>query len=437
MARSTQHRNFRIAGLAGMADLLMLLVTALPARAQTFTVLHTFSGGQSGANPYSGLTMDRAGNLYGTTAFGGLSGSCYDGLGCGIVYKLRPTSSGWILSPIYTFRGNFDGAFPEARVIIGPDGNLYGTTAGGGGGTCSGDYYSGCGTVFKLSPPATACKSTLCPWTETVLYRFTGSTDGANPTFGDLVFDRAGNLYGTAIAGGVLDCTGGEGKGCGIVFKLTPSDGAWTESVLYSFTNSPDGAFPYSGVIFDSTGNLYGTTGGGGTSFDGTVYELTPSGSGWTESVLYSFTNSPGGAYPYGGLIFDSAGNLYGTTFAVYGVVYELTPGSGGWTYNLLDRLPGQSDILCGSYASLLMDAAGDLYGTTCGGLSINGTVFELMPPLVKNWRYVPLHEFTGLSDGDYPIGSVISDANGNLYGTAAYGGGDGNQEGVIFEITP
>jgi len=417
-----------------VAFLMIVLTTAV--HAQTFTVLHAFTGQQDGGSPASGLTMDRAGNLYGTTAFGGPSGSCFKGGGCGTVYKLTHTNSGWVLNTLYTFLGGFDGALPQARVIIGPEGSLYGTTTGGGKASCSGDNYTGCGTVFKLSPPPTACKAALCPWTETVLYRFQGSTDGANPLYGDLLFDQAGDLYGTASAGGVPSCADLGTNGCGVVFKLAPSNGQWNESVLYSFTNSPDGALPHGGVIFDSAGNLYGTTYWGGNSIYGTAYELSPAGSGWAESILHSFLLNDGAEFPYGGLIFDSAGNLYGTTFGVYGSVFELTPGGGGWTFNLLISLPGQGVETGGSFASPIMDQAGDLYGTTCtGGVSNFGTVFELMPPLVKNWRYQPLHEFTAGKDGACPMGNVIQDANGNFYGTASEAGEF--DRGVVFEITP
>ncbi|MFZ0311870.1 MAG: choice-of-anchor tandem repeat GloVer-containing protein [Candidatus Korobacteraceae bacterium] len=430
--------DLRIAVARAAALLLIALIgfAALPADAQTFQVLHSFAGGRPGADPYSGLTMDRAGNLYGTTAYGGLTGSCFEGLGCGTVFKLTRAGSGWTLNPLYTFLGGNDGAFPEARVILGSDGSLYGTTAGGGGGTCTTVYYSGCGTVFKLIPAATACRGALCPWTETVLYRFTGSADGANPFYGDLVFDHAGNLYGTASIGGVLSCPAGNGKGCGVVFKLTPSSGGWTESVLYSFAGRPDGAFPYSGVIFDSAGNLYGTTywGGADTNY-GTVYELTSSGSAWTETILYSFLDGTVAQNPIGGLIFDGAGNLFGTGSSVYGSVFELTPGSGGWTFDLLYSLPGMGEFLGGPYGSLIMDTVGNLYGTTSnGGVYDHGTVFKLMPPQNDNWIYIPLHEFANGDDGGDPMGAVIQDANGNLYGTA--GGGAGGA-GVVFEITP
>src|SRR5271165_1484050 len=307
--------------------LLLVLLTPQPAQAQTFKVLHTFTGGVDGAWPYAGLTMDRAGNLYGTTQNGGKVG-CGSGSGCGTVFKLSHKGSGWVFTPLYTFQAGSDGAVPTARVIFGPDGNLYGTTSVVG---------AGYGTVFKLQPSPVACKTALCPWTETVLYRFTGGSDGGSPQNGDLLFDQSGIIYGTTQLGGSY--------GLGVVFSLTPSKGAWTESVLYSFTGGNDGAQPASSVISDNAGNFYGTAVGGGSFGYGTVYELIPSGSGWQEKTLYSFSSTRDdgyAAFPVGGLIFDGSGNLYGTTEANSfeigggGTVFELTPSNGNWTITIL-----------------------------------------------------------------------------------------------------
>lgn len=432
-SRSTLHLPFPALALAMLGVLTMLAAT--PAQAQTFAVLHSFTGGGDGGEPYSGLMMDRGGNLYGTTAFGGALGSCSYGLGCGTVYKLTHHGSSWVLNNLYTFRGGQDGAFPSSRVIMGPDGDLYGTTTSGGQGNCTNFYSgsSGCGTVFKLTPPSNACEAVNCPWTETVLYRFTGQADGASPFLGKLVFDQAGNLYGTASTGGLIGGNCLVNTGCGVAFELTPTQSGWEETVLHTFTGNPDGAEPFSGLIFDSEGNLYGTTvlaGQGG----GTVYELSPLGSGWNETVLHAFGGLDQTGAPYGGLIFDGAGNLYGTGESVYGAVFELTPSSGGWTYNTLYVLPGTGINLGGPRDSLIMDAAGDLYGTTfAGGTDLFGTVFELLPN-GSGWTYMPLLEFNG-DNGDDPFGGVIQDANGNLYGTAASGGA--GDRGVIFEITP
>ena len=277
---------------SALAIVLMLMVFAgPPAQAQVFTTLHTFTGGGDGAAPYAGLSMDRAGRLYGTASSGGRPSCDY----CGTVFKMEHNGSSWLLVPLYEFSGP-DGATPQARVIIGPNGNLYGTTTYGGS--------AGKGVVFRLQPPATACKTALCPWRETVLYSFAGGSDGAYPTFGDLTFDRQGNIYGTTPDGGSSSCAG---VGCGVVYELSPSSGGWTEKILYAFQGGQDGEAPVAGVVFDNAGNMYGTTVAGGAYQGGAVYELTPSGSGWTESIIYSFTGQSDGYAPYGGLIFDGA----------------------------------------------------------------------------------------------------------------------------------
>jgi uncharacterized repeat protein (TIGR03803 family) len=232
-----------------------------------------------------------------------------------------PTAGGWSEKVLHSFNDT-DGAYSSAGLIFDKNGNLYGTTLEGGDYGCSA---SGCGTVFELTPTAGG------GWTETVLLNFNGS-DGSGPQAG-LIFDAAGNLYGTTVGGG----TNCPPFGCGTVFELTPTaGGGWTEKVLHSFGNGTDGANPFAGLIFDAAGNLYGTTYGGGTyrcgaSGCGTAFELTPAAGGsWTETVLYSFSRGNDGFEPEAGLIFDSAGNLYGTTAVggTYdgGTVFELTP---------------------------------------------------------------------------------------------------------------
>jgi uncharacterized repeat protein (TIGR03803 family) len=399
--------------LIGLVVLAALLTHA--AQAQTFTLLHSFTGAGDGTEPLSGLTMDQAGRLYGTTY-----GSEYGGSsGFGTVYRLTHSGSGRILTTLYTFRGGSDGANPLARVVFGPDGTLYGTTSAGGDGG-SGGY----GTVFNLRPPAVACRTAQCPWTETVLYRFTGGSDGASPSYGDgPVFDRAGNLYATTLSGGAY--------GCGVVFKLSRSGNDWTESVLWSFSGGNDGGDPFSGVILDHAGNLYGTTAYGGTEASGVVYELSPSGSGWTQKILYNFTGEDNGP-PVGGLIMDADGNLYGTTGAFLGggEAYELGLVDGSWT--MLRRQVFSAYE--GPFDAPTLDASGNLYGTSSfsGG---DGEVFKLIPSQ-GGWNYLRLHVFTGgENDGYDPIGGLLLDAGGNVYGTASGGGVDG--QGTVFEITP
>jgi uncharacterized repeat protein (TIGR03803 family) len=221
-----------------------------------------------------------------------------------------------------------------------------------------------------------------------------------------------------------------------VVFELSPSGDHWTEAVLYTFMGKPDGGVPYSGLIFDTAGNLYGTTSLGGTINAGTVYELSPSGSGWNETVLHSMGVDDDSVYPYGGLIFDDSGNLFGTGWSFYGTVFELSPLGGSWIANTLYSLPGSGLSPGGPEDSLIMDDSSDLYGTTIGGgVHNDGTVFELLPPNGHGWRYIEQHEFTFGEDGAGPIGGVIRDAGGNLYGTASSAGA--HEAGVVFEITP
>ena len=406
-----------------------LTIVVLPtAQAQTFSAIYNFSGGQDGATPYAGLTMDKAGNFYGTTFSGGK--------GLGTVYRLKRSGSSWVADGLYSFRGGAnDAAQPLGRVSFGPDGSLYGTASVGGPGQFCG---VGCGGVFKLQPPATFCRSVSCPWIENV-YLFGAISEGEFPS-GDLAFDEVGNLYGTTYLGG---------RDGGNIYELIPSGGGWTESVVHGFSGS-DGLLPYGGAIFDSAGNLYGTTQEGGYDYRGTVFQFKRSGSGWTGTILFEFQFAGDeGIYPSAGLIFDQAGNLYGATTAGGagggGAIFELSPAGGGWAVTLLYSFTGSKGANCpnpgnqyggaGPWASLAMDGAGSLYGTTlCDGANHVGNVFKLSPS-GAGWTYTLLHDFTGGDDGKYPISSVIVDANGNLYGTASGGGSQGH--GVVWEITP
>ena len=434
LAASTLDINSRpgIVALISMTVLATILAIVSPAQAQTLTVLHSFAG-MDGESPVAGFTVHGSTGFYGTAAFGGSFGGKCGSNGCGTVFQLTHRGANWTVLPIYSFQGGSDGANPRAGVIVGSDGSLYGTTALGGIGSCAGYGFTGCGTVFKLTPPAAVCETVLCPWTETTLYRFAGLNDGANPWAGSLVFDPAGNLYGTTMDAGPL--------GMGTVYELKQTNGNWTLKVIYSFTGGNNGGRPYSGVILDGAGNLYGTTAGNGLF--GSLYKLTPSGSGWTETILHSFQDASAGFYPWGGLLLDASGNLYGTTFdggsTDGGTVYELSPTSGGWTFTTLYGgfcLSGPE--LGGSAASLVMDAAGSLYGTTMtssGSCTLqNGSVFKLTPS-GDGWIYTSLHNFLDLTDGARPLGNVVLDANGNVYGTSSLDGVGG--DGVAWEITP
>jgi uncharacterized repeat protein (TIGR03803 family) len=391
-------------------------------------VLLNFNG-TDGDKPIASLIFDAAGNLYGTTNEGGTHGY-------GTVFELTPiVGGGWTETVLYNFCSQTnctDGEFPPASLIFDAAGNLYGTTNEGG--------THGGGTVFELTPIVGG------GWTETVLYNFcsqTNCTDGEFPLAG-LIFDAAGDLYGTTWEGGAY--------GVGTVFELTPTaGGGWTEQVLHSF-NGGDGSYPYlGGLIFDAAGNLYGTTlWGGAYPSVGTVFELTPTaGGGWTEQVLHSF-NGADGFNPEDSLVFDAAGNLYGTTYEGggygYGTVFELTPtAGGGWTEQVLHSFDNNGTDGFYPEASLIFDAAGNLYGTTqAGGTSTCdggcGTVFELRPTVGGGWTEQVLHSFGSGGDGAFPLAGLIFDRVGNLYGTTGGGGANqcaGSSCGTVFELTP
>jgi len=366
---------------------------------------------------------------------------------------------------LYNFTGTSDGSFPTSSLTLN-NGNLYGTTSTGG---------LGFGTVFELSPNGTG------GWTETTLYSFcpvAGCADGQNPTYSNVIFDAQGNLYGTALGGGAF--------GYGVVFELTNSGGTWTESVLHSFANAPDGANPENGLIMDGAGNLFGiaTTGGTGNGH-GCVFELTPSGSTWTEKVLYDINSThsaltlgaPGiiygtsfgtifqltlngsgvwvptvlftfsstnaateGSNPVGTLVLDKAGNLYGTTLAGgtnnVGVVFKLAPAqTPPWTETLLYSFGGNAQFGPNGatpVAGLFMDSGGNLYGTTkAGGVKNAGTIYELVRGAKGAYKEHIVFSFTGVS-GAQPKSSLVMDSAGYLYGTA-FGGG-ANADGVVFE---
>ena len=400
------------------------------------TLLHSFTGGADGGQPYAGVILDSAGNLYGTTYFGGTAD-------WGVVYKLDASGQETVL---YNFTGGADGGYPAAGVIRDPAGNLYGTTYAGGAGIS--------GVVYELDTSGQ----------ETALYSFTNGADGGYTTAG-VVRDSAGNLYGTTGYGGAanvgvvfkLDASGqetvlygfpgaaagsypdagvmrdptgnlygttydGGAANAGVVYKLDTAG----QTVLYTFTGLADGGGPYAGVIRDSSGNLFGTTAYGGTGF-GVVYKLDPAGK---ETVLHTFAGSDDGAVPYAGVIGDSAGGLYGTTYlggtAGAGVVYKLdAAGHETVLYSFTGTADGRYP-----YAGVIRDSAGNLYGTTIsGGTKESGVVYRLD----TSGRETVLYSFTGGADGSYARAGVIRDAAGNLYGTTEYGGAAG--AGVVYKL--
>jgi hypothetical protein len=403
-----------------------MLALAIAAQAQTFTVLHTFNAGSDGNNPTAGLTLVGNRTPYGVANYNP-SG---DGGG---VFKLSEGGSGWVLSPLFNHTGT-----GNSKLVIGPDGNLYGATAIGGIQACG--EGGGCGTVFMLQPPAHACASFLCPWTQTVLYEFKDQNDGWNPD-SEVIFDSAGNLYGVTAYGGTGDCGAGGSVGCGLVYKLTRSGSGWTKSTIHTFVaGSSDGAFPSGGLVFDKAGHLYGVTGFGGSDACsngsnigcGVLYELSKSNGNWTESILYYFQSSNN--FPSGTLAMDFSGDLYGLA-GTY--IFELSQ-PGTWNYATLYNFTHDDYAIGG----LTFDAAGNLYGVTIqAGENGVGYVYKLSHS-GDSWSLSHLHDFA-FADGTYANGLLTLDASGDIYGTSGQGGFfsencyPANGCGTAWEITP
>jgi uncharacterized repeat protein (TIGR03803 family) len=387
----------------------LLLIAVRPAQAQTETVLYILPSYIDQAYCQPHLTSDGAGNFY------GVAGTAS---GYGSVFELSPNGSGgWNETTLYNFTGGADGGYPGySYLIFDRLGNFYGTTYEGGA--------NGAGVVFELSPVGGS-------WTETVLYNFVGGTDGY-PDSG-LVTDSAGNLYGT-------DGAGYEINGSAAVFELSPSRGGWTEQTITIYEGLGNGFSNWAGLTIDGAGNIFGTT-------NFTAFELSPNGSGgWNSpaTAIYTFpSDGPGAAYPEGTLMLDQAGNLYGTTIGggakEYGTVYKLTPvttgkKAGTWTEKILYSFKGGKDGAT-PWAGVVFDLAGNIYGTTtAGGKYGEGTVFELVAPVgTGSYKEKILWSFNG-TDGAGPTGSLILDS-GILYGITYSGGSHG--EGVVFEVNP
>lgn len=454
-------------GALALAALVGILAAPVSVLASTPTekVVYSFQGGNDGANPVSDLIADNHGNFYGTTTYGG-TGVCTDTesivVGCGTVFRLTKSQSGeWTETVLYSFQGQpSDSGYPLAGLVMDAAGRLYGTTSGPG-------PYNSSGTVFELSPPTTKGGA----WTKTILYQFQGGYDGASPR-SSLIFDNKGQLYGTASIGAPISA--------GSAFRLTPpstSGNPWTFTLLYTFNGGDDAQDP-SALLFDSKGNLFATSsGGGGESIGGdqysdewvgggTFFELSPGAKGkpWNETIQFAFPpcvyNSfeGGGAcgsstQPMARLIADAYGNLYGTSelggssFACSpknsilgcGSVFQLVPpavAGGAWTQNILYQF-SPSNTLDGALpvGALTLDGSGNLYGTTSDGCDFSidgnfcfsgglGMVFELSPPSTQGgaWTETILHQFAGGPDGATPSAGVLMRGSA-LYTTTQYGG--------------
>jgi len=394
--------------------------------------LHEFGGNcwedDQNYNLISGLVADSKGDLYGARA-------CGAGLAQGDVFEISYVPGGrWHYSIIYTFPNDgLGGVSPQSGLTIDKSGDLYGTTYLGGA--------NDCGVVYELTPNSSG------HWTETVLYNFGSlpqAADGCNP-LASVVFDHEGNLYGTTSEGGTVGPYG-------VAFELSPnSNGTWSENVLHNFGNPGQyGVGPNSSLVFDSSGNLYGTTPNGGQYTDGTVFELSPTADGtWTQTLIHQFSGGSDGSSPYG-VVFDSSGNLYGSAGGPVntgGEVYRLSPDSdGGWSMTVLHTFPVPSNTAIGVPGRVSFNPKGILYGPLDGGGASPyegcpqgcGAIFRLIPGLGTRWSYQRVYAFTGLLDGGVPMGPLIFDAEGNVYGTTLFGGDSNGADGdgTIFQIT-
>ena len=426
-----------------LAAILLLLGSVLAVGQET--VLHRFRSGNDGSEPRAGLIADAAGNLYGTTFYGGSQATV------GTIFKLSPLrrqDAAWTETILHTFSDLLGGWDPWAGLISDKSGNLFGTTWLGG-------TFGDCGVVFELSPSGGS-------WTYTVLHNFAcdGSGDGGESR-ADLVLDQSGNLFGTTSVGGSGGCAGG----CGVVFELSPSGSGWNETVLYNFQGTfEEGGGTDGGVVLDKQGNLYGTNSRGEThNSAGAVFELKrpPKPGGlWKYKIIHDFINPSDGSFPRAGVVFDSHGNLYGTTEfgggsgcggIGCGAVFELKrQRTGDWVYAALYRFAGNGDGGL-PQAKLTLGVASEVYGTTqeggtgsgCSGLGC-GVAFRLSPPHGPGgpWTETVLHTFRGGRDGWVPWGQLVFGKGERLFGTTQYGGIppcelDNFGCGTVFAVAP
>ena len=427
-----------IAHTGRMAVMAAALGASMPSgalAASSAQTIFSFGIGPQGAKPRSGLVMDHAGALYGTTSAGGNTSDCFRVPGCGVVFQMTPPPAGQSTATenvLYTFTGGADGSAPYGGLLMDSTGALYGTTSQGGA--------NGYGVVFKLTPPAQGSTT----WTETTLFSFGNGPDGATP-LGALVQDSGGALYGTTAAGGA--------SGLGVVFRLAPPKGkgaGWRETVLHPFHGRNDGGAPVAGLAIDSAGVLYGSTPGYGAHGFGVAFALSPPAAGkkaWTETVLHAFTNGPDGSYPQGSFILDQAGALYGATSnsgtnaTGLGIVFKLIPARTGkvrWHERVLFDFESFQSSAAHPIGPLAMDSAGALYGTSvAGGAGQMGVLYKLVPPAGGSglWTESEPEQFYGNGfDGAQPMGGVVVDPAGTLYGTTYVGGK--NFYGAVFEVT-
>jgi uncharacterized repeat protein (TIGR03803 family) len=391
-----------------------LCLSATASAAVSEQAIYTFIGGSTAADPLTKLVY-RSGKFYGASTNGGAECKC------GTVYELAPNGDGgWTYHTLYEFKGGSDGLVPVGNIVFDAAGNLYGVTGSGGA--------QGFGTVYELS-------LTGGKWAHTVIWYFgEANNDGNSPDAG-LLMDSKGNLYGTTFSGG--------SHFAGTVYELSlGSNGLWNETFLFDFDGT-NGYAPEAELIMDAKGNLYGTTFSGGTDSDGVVFELSPDSGGFSETVLYSFTDGADGAQPQAPVWMDSEGNLYGTTIFApggAGTVFELTPSAGGsWTETTLHTFGLEFTDGSTPAGGLTSDGKGHLYGTTSqGGEDYAGTVYRLTRGSDGSWSYHLYYTFPSGSSGGNPSTPVTFGAAGNIFG-ATIGGPDNGATGasVAYEITP
>ena len=377
-------------------------------------VIYSFAGENDGEYTDTDLVIDSAGNLYGSSVQGGAFGG-------GTVFRVSPSGHGWKHTVLYSFTGGADGGEPYKGVTLDSEGNLYGTAVTGGGGSCEG----GCGVAYKLTHVGGT-------WTQSVIHTFTGGNDGSGPGAG-LTLDKHGNVYGMTPTGGA--------NGLGVIFRLQPqASGEWKIKVLHTFSGD-DGATGSAGRLVLRSGTLYGAATVGGANGLGTIFSLKHIPGQWQFKNLYSFKGQPDAGFPYGGLTFDAAGNLYGTTYYDgandFGSVYQLSPQpDGSWTERVLYSFKGGRDGM-GSISNLVFSKKGALYGTTSeGGSGCScGTIFKLKADALGNWTEKVVYRFTGVPDAGFAYNGMVGDAAGNLYGATVHGGT--NDDGAIYKFTP
>lgn len=388
------------------------LTTIAAWAASTTKVIYSFAGGADGEYLDTELVRDSAGNLYGSSVQGGLYGG-------GTVFQVTPAG---VHTVLYNFTGGADGGEPYKGVTLDAQGNLYGTAVTGGGGSCEG----GCGVVFELTNSGGV-------WTQTVIHAFTGR-DGSGPG-SPVAVDGHGNVYGTTPTGGAF--------GMGVVYRLSPNGtGGWNFHVIHTFTGGADGGGGSAGrLLIGSTGILYGTCTVGGVNGFGTVYEMAVIQGKWQFRTLYAFKDQPDGALPYGGVVLDKAGNLYGTTYYAgandVGTVYKLMHSNGTWSETVLYSFKGGTDG-ASPISSLVADGAGNFYGTTSEGGAAScgcGVIFKMTRSATGTWNESVVYRFPGAPGTGFAYNGMIRDSAGNFYGATTHGGTA--NDGAVYEFTP